>query len=243
MVKWCSLLALVLGSGLAFAETVEFPDEELATETVLPVFERSRSVLNRSVQTAQRFEVGADLGMSLSEPFYNPYNLGLMGTYHFTDQHAFNLVGTFFLSGLSQYGKQLQNGEGLTPPPANNSFDPSKAPAPKWMLLGNYQFTAYYGKISLSKQSVMNLTLFGTLGAGVIQMGGLSCPAVNVGFGQNFFFTKDLALRFDFRLVMYNGPDATSQQLLRTSSAPSETSFGKEIFFQNYFNLGVAYLM
>jgi outer membrane beta-barrel protein len=237
---FASSVICFLVSVSAVADTVEFPDEELATETVLPVFEKNRSVLSRTVQTAERFEIGGGMGMALNEPFYNPVNFSATATYHLTDQHAVNLFANFFMSGLTQYGEQLKSGEGLDAP---NEFDPSHAPAPKFMLLANYQFTAYYGKISLSKQSVMNLSLFGYGGLGVLQTGGISNIATNVGFGQNFYFTPNLAARLDLRLVMYNGPDATSQELQADAPAPSEDSFSKEWFFKTFLNLGLVYLL
>ncbi|MGE0762531.1 MAG: outer membrane beta-barrel domain-containing protein [Bdellovibrionales bacterium] len=237
-VKSATLLLLALLTPNLRAETVEFPDEELATETVVPVFEKVRSVLNRNVQTEGRFEFGGGMGMALNEPFYNPINFGASATYHLTDQHAVNVSANFFMSGLTEYGEQLKRGEGLT----GKVFDATKAPAPKWMVLGHYQFTAYYGKISLSRQTVMNLTLFGLAGIGVIQTGGISNPALDVGFGQNFYFTPNLAARFDLKLLMYNGPDPTSREL-NTTDNPAEDAFTKELQFKTYLSLGLVYLL
>lgn len=232
--------ALCFYSSLGKAETVEFPDEELATETVVPVFEKTRSVLNRNVELEKRFEFGGGVGMALNEPFYNPINFSGNLTYHFTDIHALNLAATFFMDGLTEYGEQLKRGEGLS---AGKEFDPSKGPAPKWMALGNYQFTAYYGKISLTRQTVMNLTLFGLAGIGVYQTGGVSNIALDVGFGQNFYFTKQLAARFDLKLLMFNGPDATTKDLDTSNPTPSDDAFGKELMFKTYLSLGLVYLL
>jgi outer membrane beta-barrel protein len=236
-------VTLILGfltAGTANAETIEVPDEELATETVLPVFDKTRSVLNKNVQTEGRIEIGGGGGMALNEPFYNPMNFNLNATYHMTDLHAVNVNATFFMTGLNSYGEQLQAGEGLA---AGESFDASKAPAPKWMLLGNYQFTAYYGKVSLSKKAIMNLELFGLAGLGVIQTGGISNYALDVGFGQNFYITPRLAARFDIKLLMYNGPDATSLDLEEELAAPDEGAFETNWFFKTYLSLGLVFLL
>lgn len=238
---FCVLLSF--GAGLAHADTVEFPEDELATETVVPVFDKVRSVLNRTVDTTKKFEIGIGGGMALNEPFYNQYNIPMTATYHLTDIHAANVSFTYFMSGLNNYGRQLKNGEGLLQGSLESSFDASKAPAPAWMLLANYEFTAYYGKISLSKLAVMNLSLFGLAGAGILQTGGISNPAVDLGFGQNFYFTPKIAARFDFKLVMYNGPDATSQRLLTGAAAPSENSFAKDWFFKTYLSLGMVFVL
>jgi outer membrane beta-barrel protein len=214
------------------AETIEFPEEELAKESVLPVFENSRSVLNRNVLTQGRLELGLGGGLSLNDAFYNPMIYGITGSYHFTEEHALNLTATFWSEGLSTYGEQLERGEGLT----GKNFDAGYAPHAKSMFLANYQFTAFYGKISLSKKAVMNLTLHGLAGLGMIQMDGISPIVANVGFGQRFFFTPRIALRMDLSLLMYQGPDPTSVDLNDKAPAappsPSASDFQKELQFQ-----------
>ncbi len=70
--KWfvrVSLLTLLAAAPYVHAEEVEFPEEELARESVLPVFESRRDVLNRWVNTAERFEVGLGAGLMIDEPF------------------------------------------------------------------------------------------------------------------------------------------------------------------------------
>ena len=58
-------LALFM-SAQAFADDIEVPEEELARETTLPVFNKRRAVLNRNVLTAERFEVAFGGGLSWS---------------------------------------------------------------------------------------------------------------------------------------------------------------------------------
>lgn len=224
-------------SSYGFAnDKVEFPEEELATESVLPVFDTTRGVLNRNVTTEGRFELGGGVGLALNEPFYNPLNFNIQGSYHFNELHGVNLVAMFLMSGPSSYGEQLKS------PP--NNFDPSLAPAPSSILLANYQLTAFYGKISLTKKSVMNLSLFGTAGAGMVGLdSGTQLPAVSVGFGQKFYFNPRFALRFDFRFVGFQGPDATSQPLNPGSAKLSDGAFDDELFFNTYISGGAVFLL
>ncbi len=223
-----------------FGETIEFPEEELATETVLPVFDRVEAVKNRNVQLAKRFELGGGIGLTMNEPYYNQLNFGLNGTYHFTETHALNLIGQFYLDGLSNYGTDLKAGKGLS---SGDTFDPSLAPHPTYMLLANYQFTAYYGKISLTRQTVMNLTLFGLAGLGYVGMKGVGSPALNVGFGQNFYFSNRLALRLDLRMDIFQAPDPTTQKLNAGTQAPSPTSFGKMLYFNSMLTAGLVLVL
>jgi len=207
------LFVLALSSWSAFAEEIEVPEEELARETTLPVFDKRRIVLNRSVVTKEKFEFGAGAGLQMNEPYYSSLMFNAQGTYNFTETSALNVMGLSWNNGLSSYGSQLQAGSGTKGQTGYvQPFDASKVPHPLWGIFGNYQFTAYYGKISVSKLGVMNLNLFGLLGLGYINMNSVNTFGLNVGAGQNFYFTKNFALRFDLRYLIFQGPNATSQK-------------------------------
>lgn len=232
---WAILTCLI---GLsAYAEQVEVPEEELSSETVLPVFDQRRIVLNRNIQKTKRFELGGGFGMALNEPFYDPKNVALLAAYHWDEMHGLNFQYNSFLEGLSTYGEQLKSGEA-----GGIVFNPEKAPDIRYIAMLNYQFDAYYGKISLSKKAIMNLSLFGSFGGGMIGFDGLSKPGLNIGMGQNFYITKNFSIRYDLRLLVYNGPDATSQDLTNSSN-PTPDSFDDELFFNTLLSVGASFLL
>jgi outer membrane beta-barrel protein len=237
-------LALFL-SAQAFAEEIEVPEEELARETVLPVFNKRRAVLNRNILTAERFELAVGAGMEANEPYYSDYMMSVQGTYNYNETSALNIIGLYWMSGLSSYGNQLKAGRQHTPHQPNDfaPFDPSKAPHPEWGLFANYEYIAYYGKISVTKQTVMNLNLFALAGLGYINMGASNGVGINLGLGQNLFFTKNFGLRFDLRWLIFQGPDATSQALDPNLPAPSASSFGSRIFYNTQLGLSAVYIL
>ncbi|NJM09915.1 MAG: hypothetical protein HC883_03215 [Bdellovibrionaceae bacterium] len=169
-----------------FADEIEFPEEELARESTLPVFDKQRAVLNRSVITENKFEFGLGGGIEMNEPYYNDYMFSGQATYNYSETSAVNVQGLFWMDGLSDYGEQLKAGN--SGPNGFPPMDASKAPHPVWGLFANYQFIAYYGKISVSKQTVMNLNLFALAGLGYINMDSTSTVGLNFGLGQNFFY-------------------------------------------------------
>lgn len=189
------------------AEQIEFPEEELATESVLPVFAKQVVVRDRKVKTAGRFEAGFGAGLNLVEPLYEQLTYNVFAAYHFDEIHGLNFSGFFLSTDLSTAGKDLQAGKGLVSP---NTFDASRAPIVESMYFANYQFTAYYGKLSVTKQSTMNLSLYGLAGLGLINWTDSSTFGVDVGLGQKLYFTPNLALRIDLMLSLYQGPDPTS---------------------------------
>src|SRR5262249_32102974 len=147
-----------------------------------------------------------------------------------TDVHAIHLLGLFWMDGLSNYGEQLKPGRTGTNPV--EAFDASKAPHPIWGFFANYEFIAYYGKISVSKLGVMNLNTFGVAGLGYINMDTASGFGLNLGVGQNFFFTKNFGLRFDLRYLIFQGPNPSTQGVhLRPQDHPSASAFEDRIWY------------
>ena len=235
-----SIFSFSIFASPAQSQEFELPSEELAKESVLPVFDKTVVVRNRAVTTAQRFEVNGYAGLNLLEPFYSNMVMGFGGTYHFTETHGVNVTAMMLGSSLSSNAKALQNGEGLPP---GQSFDASRAPTVESILFGNYQMTAYYGKISVTKQRAMNLSLYGLAGLGIVNWSDKVEPALNVGFGQKLYFTPNWALRADLNLAMYNGPDTASKQGL-TTGGPTLGSgdFSKTMYFRSFLTAGIAYL-
>lgn len=238
--KWLLCLYIFLSCGISFAETIEFDDEELASESVLPVFDKTIAVKNRKIKTAGRFEVGAGAGLNLIEALYNKMEINVNATFHFSEIHALNVFAHILQTDLSNMGTDLQAGKGLD---AGQTFDASRAPAVSSILLANYQHNAYYGKISLSKQNVMNVAVYGILGAGLVQFEDSTNVAFNVGFGQKFYFTPSFALRFDMQLTMYQGPDATSKFPLSAGGEKlGSDDFDQTTFFRSFLTAGAVFL-
>lgn len=222
----------------AWAEDIEVPEEELARESTLPQFNKRRAVLNRNVHTTERFEIGGGAGLEMNEPFYNPYMFNAQGTYNYSETSAINIQGLFWMGGLSSYGEQLKKTTKSRP----QSFDASKAPHPSWALIANYEYIAYYGKMSVTKQGVVNLNTFGIAGLGYINMGAVSTVGFNVGLGQNFFVTNNIGLRWDLRWLIFQGPNPTSQKLEATDR-PSAGSFDNRIYYNAQLGLGLVFIL
>lgn len=241
--KWLLSLSICLFlSSVSYAETIEFDEEELSTESVLPVFEHKSVVKNRLVSLSNRFELGAGLGLNLIEALYQPMTVSLIGTYHLDELNGINIFAQVLNTSLSDMGQNLKNGKILGQSGA--TFDASRAPAPQSLVLANYQFSAYYGKISLTKQTVMNISLYGLIGAGIMNFEDGSNAAFNVGFGQKFYFNENVALRFDLQLTAYQGPDATSKLPLTTGGPKlTESDFEKEIMFRSFLTANIVFLL
>ncbi len=222
------------------AERIRFPEEELATESVLPVFDQPVSVKSRNVELASRLELGLQGGYAMTEPFFNPLSFGLSLAYHFNEEWGAQVMYNTRMQGLSSEASQL-NPIPNTSPPVNANLQ--YAPAPKALAIANVQYSAYYGKISLSKEMVMNLHLFGLAGAGMITLGDVQKPLVTVGLGQKFYFNDKMSFRFDLRLLAYQGPDPTSIRLDNKFEPQPSSAFSNRVFIEGFLTAGLSYAL
>lgn len=239
-------LAAFLLQKVAFAaDVVELPQEELAQESVYPVFDKPVSVKNRNVLTAGKFEVGGYYGNALTEPIFNVSKFGLAGYYHWTEEHAIGALYEKNAAGLSKYGEQLtdvKSSDGST-----IRLDFNRAPAPDSTLMVDYNFKAFYGKMSLSKSIVFNLTTLGSVAAGMVSYANKAYPGIAVGLGQKYYMTNQFSLRVDLRMFMNNAPipffkgNATTS-LDPTKTAPAFDQFEERLTYTTNLNVGLNYM-
>jgi outer membrane beta-barrel protein len=231
---------------VAHAETIEFSEDELATESVLPVFDKTVVVRERAVKTTGRIEIGVGGGLNLAEPLYSQTVFDVMGVYSFDEVNGMNIFATFLSSQLSTAGSELAAGQGLQPGSSNPNFDASLAPTVQNMTFANYQFTAYYGKISIAKELTMNLSLYGMAGLGMVKWTDVAKVGVDVGFGQKLYFNEHNAIRFDMFLAMYQGPDPTNPTGSNTMTTGGPTlpssAFSTTTYIRPFMTLGYVYL-
>lgn len=236
------ILGLVFFGTLAHsAESFEIPGEELRSDVVLPKFDRFPMVMRPHVRFAERWEAGIFGAAQFTEPIFNPLRYGLELGYHFKESHSFHASIASWQSGLnSQYvpGIEAQGGTG------NQKYQMSRVPAPKMSYWGYYHFKAYYGKISLSKKDVMNLSLYTQFGLGMTQFAHKSYPGLSVGIGQRFYFTPQLAVKLEAKL-QYLGmvdPFLGGGKLKEVNPVPSPSEFSDLYRFATLVEGGLLWL-
>ncbi len=225
----------------SYAVTIELPEEELAKESVLPVFEGgTTAVKSRRVETKKKFEVGPMAGMIFNEPFFSPMAYGIHAGYHINEFHSISINA--FLRNSSPSGDADQLDSDL-----NNTqkINFANVPIPEYVATVDYQLTPYYGKISLTKDYVMNLALYIYGGVGMSDLGGKMTWIADLGVGQNLFFTPRIGLRLDAKFLLYNGIDVLSRQSV-TVNAPGPVdpeSFDTQFNMSPSVMLGLVFLL
>lgn len=210
-----NLLVLMISTLVAqktFAsEVVEVPEEELAQESVYPRFDRPDNIKNRNIATKGRIEVGGYFGWNFTEPIYNQGKLGFNVGYHLSEDAAIAVNYAKWMSGLNK-----QYTDGLS---AYN-LDFNRAPKKNYSLFVHYELKTYYGKISLTKRNILNLSLYPIFGGGLTAFEHKNYLGLDIGVGQKFYFSKNLALRVDAKFQFAQSPSPFLGDP-KTAGAPS----------------------
>jgi outer membrane beta-barrel protein len=180
------------------SDKIVIDQDELAQESVLPKFDRPDSVKNRNIVTENKLEVGLYYGWNILEPILNQSKVGLNLGYHLSEFNAISLNYSNWTSGLNtQYTDSLYS---------TSKLDFDRSPKLKYSLYGHYEWKIFYGKISVTKKGVVNLSTYPILGVGTTAYEHKNYFGLNFGIGQKFYFNKSFALRADFKLQYQQKP-------------------------------------
>lgn len=192
------LVLLSMFSIESYAVKIQFPEDELASESVLPKFDNPEPVKNRNVVTKGRFEITGMFGWTLNDVFVDPMTFGALATYHLTEIHALQFYYNKFSAKENDYPAQIDSETGVAiPNPA----------VPESAMLLSYQITPYYGKLSITNQGVTNMSFFGTAGIGTYAVDGDNNFAMSAGLGTKVYLTNRLSLRVDYRWFFFQAKD------------------------------------
>ncbi|MCB0377554.1 MAG: outer membrane beta-barrel domain-containing protein [Bdellovibrionales bacterium] len=249
--KLLAALIIFLIGFQALAVTIEFPEEELARESVLPIFDNTVAVKSRRVTTAKRIELGIGTGFAMNEPFFNTMRFGGHVAYHFNETHGVVFMMQMYQGGLSKNGETLAGTDLVddSPDSVQSYIRMNFAPESKYHGFLNYQITPYYGKISVFKDFVMNLSLYGLLGVGGVDIGGEFSPGLNVGIGQKFYFSNNWGIRADLSMLAYQGinyfaaSDGSASPLENATSAKEVSEFEKRMNYDMQLSIALIILI
>ena len=240
-----SFVTAIIFSSLTVVAQVEVPQDELAQETVYPIFDNPVSIKNRNIKDSKTIDIGIFGGLALTEPISNTAKFGLAINYHFSEIHS---LGAMFIknsSGLSADAQGLKNDFGL---------DFGRAPFPEYSLMADYNYKLYYGKLSLTKLAVMNTSLYLSSAFGIVKYIHKSYPALSFGVGERFYFNNHLSLKLDFRFFVHQAPIPFKARALRDGSKPNDNpgnapdpepshdSFSERITYTTNLEVGLNYL-
>ncbi len=226
---------LVISSTSQAADEISVPQDELAQESVYPVFDSVVSVRNRNVQDSETFDIGLFGGSAITEPIYSTTKFGLSVNYHFSIAHSLGIIFTKNSVGLSKDAQGLKDDFGL---------DFTRAPAPDNSIYADYNYKMYYGKLSVTKTGVVNTSIYVSGGAGITKYTHKSYPGISFGVGERFYFTNHIALKVDLRVLAGSAPSPFQSGALRDGidPVPAFDSFTDKFNLATNLEVGLNYL-
>jgi len=234
----CATSSVLFLSIVASGATIEFPEEELATETVYPVFDNPEAVKRRRVVTEKRVELGLLAGYSVNEPFFQPLAFGGNALYHFTEEHGVEVFGTLLSSELSSNAESIKA--------SSAAQDYAVAPAIQYIAGLLYNWKPFYGKVSLTKSTILNLSTHFSVGPALISFEDESKYGLAFGLGQRFYFSPKVGLRLDLRGLMFSGPNLASRSHDPTVTGGRKykvSDYEQSSQFSILFSVGVLFLL
>lgn len=185
------------------AKNLTFDLDFLPKETVLPLVEDRVFIKNKNILLNSRLSLGLGGGVLLTEALFNNVGGFIALNYNFTELHGLSLNSFYRVPGLSDAGEAAKNSREND----MRGFRLDLVPYLKAFHYALYKYTAYYGKISLSHDWVMNLTTSLNVGGGVAQYNDANFPLMALSADQSFYFNSYLALNFSLGLFVYQGVD------------------------------------
>lgn len=234
--KLVTVLIILIGyqSAIFAAQDVEVPEDELAQESVYPIFDDAPSVKNRNVVTSGNIDVGLFAGLALTEPIANSTKMGLTLNYHFNEVHMLGIYFTANSSGLSRDAQGLKD---------DFKLDFNRAPKPKNSLFLDYNYKPFYGKLSITKNGVINTIIYGSASLGMVQYEHKSYPGLGLGIGERFYFTNHFSMKVDLRVFGHSAPIPFKKgAILETDPVPDYSSFKERLTYTTNLEVGLNYL-
>jgi hypothetical protein len=232
--SWFFLSVLLISSVAKAQQEMQFSEEELPREAVMPRLDTPKAVLNRKLSYTNRFTVDAAAGWLLDEPFYNNQYFAVQGTYNWTEASGAGLKILNFGSGLSDYSKQFA--ASVSPGP-----DFNRAKGPKSGFMGFYERRMMYGKLSISKNTVIPAFLTWELEGGMMSYGSRNLPLAGAGISNRFFVTPHLGVTLALHGYVRQTVDPLSAEL-RNNPAPAESDFKTTTKLSTALDLSLSYL-
>ncbi len=218
--------AIVLSAVVLFPATAEAQSKDGSTTTTATpgddsgdssredrVIDRSRalgdrikSVQRRDFISANRHEIGADLGLTFNDAFYVNYAVDGHYAYHIFDSLALEARFQYFFAQSKLNSVRVVRVEQVATP------DFSVA-SPLYDASLEAQFAPIYGKMSIMSETIIHYDLFVAGGFGFMATDNPKNqfhPAGTVAIGARVYATKWLAVRAEVRDQIYNDIRATT---------------------------------
>jgi outer membrane beta-barrel protein len=170
-----------------------------------------------------------------TDPFLSVYSLDATLAYHFNEYISFGLFA------MKHYVSPSSALELLRAPFPNGLGTNANTNDPKWYLGGEVNASILYGKLSLIGKAIIHYDFHFIGGLGAISTDSGTYFAPSVGVGQQFYLTRWLTLRADYRLMIYK--ETILQKVEGSSASPVGTPISDRTNYSNSISIGLSFLV
>ena len=199
-------------------------------------------IQDRKYNKAGRLELGLDLGMMNTSPFYKSYAMGGHMTYHMSEYFGIEAFAQTSKSKLTADGKQIENFLETFEFPSKKEFK-----KPKFFGGVGLIWSPIYGKFAFFRSNIIHFDFYGQ--AGVSMLGTETNVAEGkdqkhigslLGLGMRVFFNDTWIWRFDAKNNIYRADFAAVSNNVNSTPATSLTlsNFHFSTSISMLFNLG-----
>lgn len=213
---------------------IKFREEDLPMESVTPIVDSPKAVLNKKIKFESRFEFTAQYSWIVDEMFSNNSQFGFKASYHFNELNSAGILFQARTGGKTQYADQFENFS------AQLKFD--RAPSPSTMLGLTFDQKFYYGKVSIGKEKVIPVVTESNYMVGMQKQGSKQMPVASIGLTQRFFVLPNVSMGISYKALFQQLYDPTSVNVREVEPVPEEGSFQKKIQSSQVLGLSTSYL-
>lgn len=215
-----------LSAGDKVSDVVSVIDQKIT-----PTTDSQSGVLNRKLTFKGRYAIDLDNGSFPDELIRNSrYGMFRFSKY-LNEDYSFGIGFRTRYGGLTQYAEQLSQ--------SPTALDFSRSPEPQKSGFVSFGYNLFYGKVSLTKNTVMTTLSKIQTDFGVQNFGSVNRPFIQTAFVQNFFLNRYMALGFNLGFGFSEITDPTSFDVRSSQPAPNEASFASKIQFSRYYGLNL----
>lgn len=196
-------------------------NEELLKKVMSDSSKKIELVQNRIVNRVNRWEISPEFKhVANGNTYLNSSSVGLSVRYHFNPYWTVGLKYNHFTNKLTPEGKSVMD-DAVAAYESNSNASIAIIPELNWLkssAIGLVSYYPIYGKANLFNKGIIHFDMYGTLGAGKMQLrnGGTTTFLGGVGFG--FWISRYLTSRIEYNYQVYTAKFQSGKKRLGMNS-------------------------
>ncbi len=205
------LVLISLSSQAQLSENDAFSSDDLSKEVVYPKVDYPEMVLNKKLTFSNRWDFSLDKISVTDEVFYNNNLFGLKLGYYIDEFRSFGGSYQIRQDGYNTYVDEFKQ--------STAALDFTKAPKHESNLIGYFRHVYYYGKISVSRDAIIPMTVSGRYSLGLAKYDTKSLPFANYSFGWQVYLKSRYYVELAYGLTVGQTFDLVSKSI-RADATP-----------------------